>query len=85
MTKIFSLMALLVVFCAQPAKADNSNATAVPGNPLLAHGGGWRFVGCVHDEHECDHLAHSYGYFNHFSRHDFMCHHGDELHSCYAR
>jgi hypothetical protein len=35
------------------------------------------FLGCVYSYHECEHLAHDRGFYNHFTRHDHgTCHHG---------
>lgn len=29
-----------------------------------------RFLGCVHDAHECEHVAHSQGYHHHYTTYD---------------
>ena len=43
------------------------------------------FLGCVYSYHECEHLAHDHGYYNHFTRHDHAtCHHGPSY-ACYGQ
>jgi hypothetical protein len=43
------------------------------------------FLGCVYSYHECEHLGHSNGFYNHFTRHDHRtCHHGPSY-ACYGR
>lgn len=42
------------------------------------------FLGCVYSYHECEHLAHDRGFYNHFTRHDHRtCHHGPSY-ACFA-
>ena len=41
------------------------------------------FLGCVYSYHECGHLAHDRGFYNHFTRHDHAtCHHGPSYAGC---
>lgn len=42
---------------------DESDADAL----VVPH---WDFLGCVHQQHDCDHLAHSYGYHHHYATYD---------------
>jgi hypothetical protein len=43
------------------------------------------FLGCVYSYHECEHLAHSRGFYNHFTRHDHgTCHHGPSY-ACFGQ
>jgi hypothetical protein len=43
------------------------------------------FLGCVYSRHECSHLAHNYGFYNHFIIHDHAtCHHGPSY-ACYGQ
>lgn len=49
----------------------------------------WYFLGCVHNaqpQHECEHLAHGYGYHHHNARHDhFRCPDHDHSFACLVR
>jgi hypothetical protein len=43
------------------------------------------FLGCVYSYHECEHLAHERGFYNHFTRHDHgTCHHGPSY-ACFGQ
>lgn len=43
------------------------------------------FLGCVYSYHQCEHLGHSRGFYNHSVRHDHRtCHHGPSY-ACYGR
>lgn len=44
-----------------------------------------RFLGCVYSYHECEHLGHDRGFFNHSISHNHrICHHGPSY-ACYGR
>lgn len=58
--------------------------TGTRSTAMLAH---YRrvFLGCVYSYHECEHLGHDRGFFNHYTRHDhYTCHHGPSY-ACYGR
>lgn len=43
------------------------------------------FLGCVYSYHECEHLGHARGFYNHSTRHDHRtCHHGPSY-ACFGR
>ena len=71
---------------AHGAALDNgSSAGLAPiGRTLRVH---YRpvFLGCVYSYHECEHLAHDRGFYNHFTRHDHAtCHHGPSY-ACFGQ
>ena len=69
---------------------QNSDATseAVDSVPSPMHNQ-WVILGCVHNvqpQHECEHLAHGYGYTYHTVVHDhFRCPDHDHSYACYGR
>lgn len=62
------------------AYTDSAVRTESP----LAHGRRI-FLGCMDEEHECEHAAHDRGYRNHGLRYDdYRCHHDHHYNGCYA-
>lgn len=84
------LIALLTIssnfaFAASIDSTTLDNVTTQNSSPQ--HDGNvWNFLGCTHDEYECHHLVHDYGYNSSYATHDqYRCHHGDQTHACYGR
>lgn len=43
------------------------------------------FLGCVYSYHECEHLGHRRGFYNHFTRHDHRTCHRGPSYACYGQ
>ena len=72
-------------------ETSRSVAFAVPDHGMRAGGNGFQvharpvFLGCVYSYHECEHLGHGRGFYNHFTRHDHrLCHHG-QSYACFGQ
>lgn len=83
------LFSAILIASAGVARAEDvaSEGVTIPADSVEAFEAAHphdQFLGCVHDEHECDHLAHSQGYHHHYTTYD---HHrcGHHHRACWGR
>lgn len=75
---------VLALVHSSAASIDAEEYDGLKGNVIRVHGGPV-FLGCVYSYHECEHVGHRRGFYNHFTRHDHRtCHHGPSY-ACYGR
>lgn len=68
-----------------PSYSFNQTRKAQTERVRLAHTR-WRFLGCTASPHQCSHMAHNSGFYNHraVDDHHGRCHHPPYIYACWA-